>query len=133
LHALLQGVGQHTQLQQQGELSRPVACAATFCVPVLQFVVDFGRLIPMLFQVKVGTKKFFCDAIIKKVPFLKDGLEIIEDEFVNNVCAPLCREILKVCRLSTRLNMQKSSPTLFFMLNHIKARELLVKNVTPTV
>jgi hypothetical protein len=41
-----------------------------------------------------GPKKFFCDAIIKRVEKVEKAVGTIEDEFVELVMAPMCRPIL---------------------------------------
>jgi hypothetical protein len=76
--------------------------------------VDFDKLIPMPLQVKVGPKKFFCD-FINKVKVIQDGMEKVEDEIAGKILAPLCREILKVCRLPSRLNIQKSAKKRYYL------------------
>ncbi len=78
----------------------------------------------VLSQLNFGPKKFFCDAIIKRVKKVEKAVQTIEDKFVELVMGPMCRQILKVCRLPTVLNMQKRSLQHFLI---VQAREFLVK------
>ena len=55
---------------------------------------------------------------------MEKAVETIEYKLVELVMAPMCRQILKVCRLPTVLNMQKRSLQHFLI---VQAREFLVK------
>ncbi len=55
---------------------------------------------------------------------MEKAVETIEDKLVELVMAPMCRQILKVCRLPTVLNMQKGSLQHFLI---VQAREFLIK------
>jgi hypothetical protein len=68
--------------------------------------VNFDRLIRCQCysdQLNVGPKKFFCDTIIKRVSKVENAVEIIENKAVELVVAPMCNQILTVCRLPTVL------------------------------
>ena len=78
----------------------------------------------ILSELNFEPKKFFCDAIIKRVEKVEKAVETIEDKFVELVMGPMCRQILKVCRLPTVLNMQKRSLQHFLI---VKQENFLLK------